>query len=168
MKKEVILAIVLGILVAGGVSFFVYQNQMIVPQEQEAPATESPAAVVETLPDKPREPMEISHPENEAVFEERALTIAGNPTAVNSPVVIFVNENDFYTTSDGEGNYSLAINLESGANYLKAVSVDENNQTLSDEVLVVYSNKSLEETLVSEEEILDEVANEEESEDSQE
>lgn len=153
MKKEILLVIALGICVALGVTFFIYQkqqanNELNSPTASASPATDNLA----TLPEKPANPINLTFPENEAVFEDKATTITGVTTA-NTPVVIFINQKDFFTQSDESGNFKLDVNLESGSNIIKGVIVDENGQQQSDQIIVVYSNKSLEETLVSEEEI---------------
>ena len=152
MKKEVFLVIVLGILVSLGITFFIYQKQQT---DQNTPAaTAKPTATenLTTLPEKVADPIQITFPENEAVFEEKAITITGT-TQANLPIIIFINQKDFFTQSDGAGNFSLDVNLESGSNIIKSVIIDDAGTQWSDEVLVVYSNKSLEETLVSEEEV---------------
>jgi len=152
MKKEISLAIVLGILVALGITFFIYQkNQTIVPED--IPSTTPSPTSVETLPEKEVAPIEITFPEHEAVFENKALTITGTSTFPNAPIVIFINQQDFFTQSDNNGSFSLAANLESGSNIIVATIVDDQGVDHSSQVTAVYSNKSLEETLVSEEEI---------------
>lgn len=152
MKKEISLAIILGILVALGITFFIYQKNQAIVSEDIPSTTPSPTSV-ETLPEKEAAPIAITFPEHEAVFEDKALTITGTSTFPNAPIVIFINQQDFFTQSDNSGNFSLTANLESGSNIIVATIVDDQGVDHSDQVTVVYSNKSLEETLVSEEEI---------------
>lgn len=71
-------------------------------------------------------------------------------------MVIFVNRKNFFTTADENGNFSLDFNLESGSNIIEAVAVDENGNSYSDTRLVIYTNKSLEEVLLTEQEVLQE------------
>lgn len=156
MKKEVLLAIILGVLVALGITFFVYQKTKTSPTEATSPSPLATTAPINTLPEKETSPLEITFPENEAVFEDKAITITGRTTFANIPVVIFINQKDFLTQSDIEGNFSLDVNLESGGNVIVATIVDEQGSNHSQQIVAVYSNKSLEETLVSEEEIKDE------------
>ncbi|MDO5561634.1 MAG: hypothetical protein Q4G02_02570 [bacterium] len=153
MKKEILLVIALGICVALGVTFFIYQKQQNNNELNSPIASASPTAEnLVTLPEKPADPINLTFPENEAVFEDKAITVIGTTTA-NTPVVIFINQKDFFTQSDADGNFQLDVNLESGSNIIKGVIVDENGQQQTNQIIVVYSNKSLEETLVSEEEI---------------
>lgn len=152
MKKEISLAIILGILVALGITFFIYQKNKVSTPEEIITVTSSPTPVA-TLPDKQTAPIAITFPEHEAVFEDKAITITGTSTFPNTPVVIFINQQDFFTQSDNNGNYSLATNLESGSNIIVATIVDDQGKDYSAQITAIYSNKSLEETLVSEEEI---------------
>jgi len=148
VKKEVLWAIIFGLLVALGITFIVYrqQNQIVLTVASPTPTT------LTELPTKLDEPLTITSPENESVFEEKAITITGS-TSPNLPIVIFVNQKDFFTQSDADGNFSLNVNLESGSNQIMATTVDDYGVSYSDQVLVIYTNKSLEETLVSDEEI---------------
>ena len=148
MKKEILLAIILGVLTALGITFFIYQNN----QKATSSPTPTPTPVVETLPEKSTSPINFTSPENEAVFENRAIVITGTAPA-NSPIIVFVNRQDFFTQSDDTGNWSLDLNLESGSNTIIATFVNDLGESFSDERLVIYTNKSLEETLVSDDEI---------------
>lgn len=152
MKKEIMLAVILGIFVALGITFFIYQKNQLAAPTETFKATPSPTPV-DTLPEKQVAPITISFPESEAVFEDKAITIIGNSTFYNAPVVIFINQQDYFTQSDNNGYFSLAANLESGSNIIVATIIDDQGQDYSSQVTVIYSNKSLEETLVSEEEI---------------
>lgn len=152
MKKEITLAVILGILVALGITFFIYQKNKVVTPTETTQVTPSPTPI-ETLPEKPAASIAISFPEHEAVFEDKAITITGTSIFPDTPVVIFINQQDFFTQSDNNGNFSLTANLESGSNIIVATIIDDQGVDHSDQVTVVYSNKSLEETLVSEEEI---------------
>ncbi len=148
-SKEIIIAIVFGLLIAFGLTFFVYISQN---QSEVAPIASASPTPLAALPEKTLSPLSLLQPENEAVFEDKALVITGT-TFPNLPVVIFVNQKDFFTTSDAQGNFSLDVNLESGSNLIVATTVDDSGLSHSDQRLVVYTNKSLEETLVSPDEV---------------
>jgi hypothetical protein len=152
MKKEIILAVILSILVALGITFFIYQKNKVAAPEEASQATPS-STPVDSLPEKETAPVTISFPEHEDVFEDKSITITGISIFPDTPVVIFINQKDFFTQSDNNGHFSLAANLESGSNIIVATIVDNQGKNYSDQVTVIYSNKSLEETLVSEEEI---------------
>ncbi len=157
MKKEVILAIILGIFVALGLTFFIYQsNQNSLSTASDPAVADNPVAPanLDSLPEKADSPIRLTFPENEAVFEEKAITITGHTQFINTPIVIFINQKDFLATSDDQGNFSLSVNLESGGNIIMATVIDDQGASYSDQVIVVYSNKSLEETLVSDDELI--------------
>ena len=77
-------------------------------------------------------------------------------TFPNLPVIIFVNRKNFFTTSDNQGYFSLDFNLESGSNLIEAMVVDDQGRSFKDSRLVIYTNKSLQEVIVSETEVLQE------------
>ncbi len=152
MKKEIFITIGLGILTALGIIFFVYQSNK--NRQPTTPPLSINSPEIVTLPEKPKPMVSFTFPENESVFENKAITVQGEASP-HTPVIVFVNRQDFFTQSDESGNWSLDLNLESGSNLLVATVLDEKGQSFSDKRLVVYSNKSLEETLVSDQEIED-------------
>ena len=150
--QEYAIVIILGLLVSFGVTAFLFvrsdRNPAAIPTP--APVSLSPEPVT-SLPEKQVAPIILTSPEDEAVFDNKAITIAGeaSPEAL---VVVFVNQKNFVVTSDKNGNFALDVNLESGSNAIRAVMVDDQGATYSDNRLVVYTNKSLEEILLTQEE----------------
>lgn len=128
------------------------RNPIVIP----TPIPKASSVPMTELPAKPREPIQLTSPENEAVFDNKAITIAGeaSPEAL---VVIFVNQKSFAIDADRTGKFTLDVNLESGSNQIMAAVVDENGETFWDKRLVVYTNKSLEEILLTDDELEKEI-----------
>lgn len=147
--QEYGLVIGLGLLVAFIITLIMYLRAR--PTTPDASPSPTPTPVT-SLPDKQNEPIEFIDLENESVFDNKSITVAGH-TFPNLPVVIFVNQKNFVTTSDEQGNFSLDINLDSGSNLIIITTVDEQGQSYSDQRLVVYTNKSLDEILLTDEEL---------------
>ncbi|MBQ6436358.1 hypothetical protein IJJ27_02215 [bacterium] len=148
--KEYLIVIGLGLLVAFGVTLFLYYHSSDNLPPQATP-TPTPAPITE-LPDKKSNPLTLDNLENESVFDTKSLTITGH-TFPNLPVVIFINQKNFITDSDEFGNFSFDVNLESGSNLIQVTSVDQGGQSYSQERLVIYTNKSLDEILLTDEEL---------------
>lgn len=151
--KEIAIAISLGLLAALIVTVII-QYRFKQNQPLTNPPSPSPTPLME-LPEKTPPPIELTNLEDETVFENKSLTITGH-TFPNLPVVIFVNSKDFVTTADDQGYFSLDFNLESGSNYIEAMVVDDQGRNFSDSRLVIYTNKSLQEIIVTETEVLQE------------
>ncbi len=158
---EYVIVIVLGIvvsLIATTVIFWRSSGKQItIPTPPPKPASPPP---VTQLPDMRSKALRIITPEAEAVFDNKALTITGEATP-GAQVVVFVNQKNFVITTDQNGNFSLDVNLESGSNEIVAASVSSDGLTHWDRRLVVYTNKSLEEILLTDDELQQELAVEE-------
>ncbi len=150
MGKEITFAIISGLIIALIITFIIYfkNNQEEVNQFRPSP---TPIPIT-SLPDKADDPLTITFPENEVVFEDRSLTLTGH-TFPLTPIIIFLNQKDFFTQSDEQGNFSFDLNLESGSNHHIVTTIDNQGVNYSDERIVIHTNKSLEEKLISEEEI---------------
>lgn len=151
--REIAIVISLGLLAALVITLII-QYRFKQNQPLTNPPSPSPTPLME-LPEKTPPPIELTNLEDETVFENKSLTITGH-TFPNLPVVIFVNSKDFVTTADDQGYFSLDFNLESGSNYIEAMVVDDQGRNFSDSRLVIYTNKSLQEIIVTETEVLQE------------
>ena len=151
--QEFTLVVVAGVVVAlvATVMFFWRSNHdaIVIPTPPPAPLTPPP---VVSLPDKISEPIIITSPDNETVFDTKQITISGeaSPSAL---IVLFINQKHLVISADEQGNFAQTVNLDSGSNLIQATVVDDQGQSFSAERLVVYTNKSLEEILLTEEEL---------------
>ncbi len=150
MGKEITFAVISGLIIALIITFIIYfrSNQEEINQFRPSP-TPTP---ITKLPDKTDNPINITFPDNEVVFEDRSLTVTGN-TFPLSPIIIFLNQKDFFTQSNEQGDFSFDLNLESGSNHLIVTTIDDQGTNYSDERIVIHTNKSLEEKLISEDEV---------------
>jgi len=151
--QEYAIVIALGLLVSLVTTVFLFwrsdDNPIVIPTPPPAPS--SPPPVV-TLPDREEKPIILTSPDNEAVYDNKAISIAGEASP-GALVVLFVNTKNFVVTADARGDFRLDVNLDSGSNVIKATMVDDRGVAHTDERLVVYTNKSLEEILLTEEEL---------------
>lgn len=143
MKKELLLAILIGLTVGLVIVYGVYRARVILtPKGQrnmiEASPTPEPSAEVLSK-------LVVHSPLDESIQETPNVTIAGT-TNHNDFVVILVNDQDFVTTADSSGNFSISAQLEVGSNVIQVISIDEDNQSTTQELTVIYTTKPLLET----------------------
>lgn len=139
MKKEIIIAILLGLSLGLFITYGLYRsrnsaNDKSVPSIQEVLENPDKANVLSTLV--------LHSPDDESIVSESEITIAGD-TQPNNFVVIFVNEENFITTADDAGAFSISAELEDGSNVILIHSVDEDGKETVEERMVVYTDKPL-------------------------
>ncbi|MDR0462798.1 MAG: hypothetical protein LBG64_01080 [Pseudomonadales bacterium] len=156
MRKEIILAIIFGVVVAGGASFFIYRQQSL---EELASLESEVISVLDDEQEQEDEVIRILEPTDESVHTDQAVIVRGQ-TWPNALVVIFINDGQDIVLANDEGQFSLAVNLEPGSNLITAHVVDEENNQFYDRVVAVFTTRPLDEVLVTEEDLQRAVAGE--------
>jgi hypothetical protein len=131
MKKEVVLAILIGLVLGLFITYGVYQarqnsDEQAVTDIQQIENQETPAPTGGEL-DRSGE-LVVYNPENETVQTERVTKIAGKAPA-NAFVVIYVNDTPLVTQADKTGNFSKEVELTDLSNVISVHSVDEDGET---------------------------------------
>jgi hypothetical protein len=139
MKKEILIAIVLGLLVGLLITYSLYRSRNLVSDEQSQSLENitSPTPEIENLSN-----LVLLSPEDEIIVGEAEINVSGN-TDPNNFVVILVNEEENLTTADDTGAFSIAVELEAGSNLISVYTLDEDGKTTTEERVVVFSTKSL-------------------------
>jgi hypothetical protein len=121
-KEKVVLSIIaifLGLLVAGG-AFYIYQITRIVnpPSKNQLPLT-----VTRPTPSPQNANfLNIQNPKNEQVFNKRIISINGK-TVPGSTVIISSTGNDNIVTPSAKGDFTLTETLTDGINILKITAI---------------------------------------------
>lgn len=135
MKKEVLIAIMIGLSMGLIITYGVYRvkTAVVAPPvtDLEQAATPSAEAVVPTV-------ISLSSPEDGLVLSENEVRVAGT-TIPEAYVVIFTNNTDTITTADSSGNFSSTVSLEDGSNVIRVHVVNSQGETTIAERLVVVS-----------------------------
>ena len=141
MRKEVIVAIILGFIVGITIAFGVYNaNQSL----KKAKISPSPSTAGDTIPSsKPKTTLVISEPEDNLVFRDNEATVSGQ-TAPQAVVAIMTEQDNGLVLADNEGVFSTSINLISGANEIKVISIDSSGNKEEKSINVVYSTQKIE------------------------
>lgn len=140
MKKELLLAIFMGLALGLVIVFGFYRTRiMLTPKNQTtntevSPTPEASSDLVSNLV--------IHSPLDESIQESADVTIAGT-TNENEFIVILVGDQDFVTTADDSGNFSISAKLEVGSNVIQVKSINEDGKVLTKELTVIYTTKPL-------------------------
>lgn len=134
MKKEVLIAILIGLTFGLIITYGVYRMRLALTRDStnvsvETSPVPSPSTTATTI--------SILHPEDGIIQAEKELTVTGTSTP-DSYVVLFVNNEDYISTADQTGSFSFNVILNSGGNVLKvhAVSSDGTTTVLERTVIV--------------------------------
>lgn len=137
MRKEILLAIIIGLMVGLVLTygFYLARNALRrVPSND--PQTQT---VMLNEADETAGNLSIVSPLDESVQTNRTLTIAG-ATVPNSFVVIFVNDAENITTADESGNFSIEATLEMGSNLITFHAIDsDGQQTVVERTVIVIA-----------------------------
>ena len=137
MKKEVILAILIGLGMGLFITYGVYRvKSSIVAQ----PVTDLEEATDPT-PSTTSTPalIAIHNPDHGHIQTEATSTVTGTTTE-NSFVVLFVNNTDYISTSDETGNFTFEVELEAGVNFLVTHVINTAGSSATDERIVIVSD----------------------------
>ncbi|OGJ38299.1 MAG: hypothetical protein A2383_03510 [Candidatus Pacebacteria bacterium RIFOXYB1_FULL_39_46] len=144
MKKETIIAVLIGLSLGLFITYGVYQARTNISRRSNEPKL----AMTEPTEDFAGE-LILNSPLDESVQTDDSVIVSGT-TLPNSFVVIFVGNEETITTSDNSGNFSVEVSLEEGPNIITVYVIDEDGQTLSVEKTVTTSDETFEEDTVSE------------------
>jgi len=138
MKKEIFLAIIIGLLVGLLLTYGFYRTRLALSRPQTsgvALSSPQPSPVIATRD------LALVSPEDEIVQTEKTTYVTGT-TKPNSFVAIFVNNAETLTQADTAGNFSVLVNLETGSNIITVNVIDENGAITSLERTVIIATIS--------------------------
>jgi len=144
MKKEVVVAILIGLTLGLVVTYGVYRARtslLNLPATQTTGETPSP-----TPSSSPHNTLTLLSPSDESVQNTKDVKVTGT-TDPDATVVIFVNDKVQVTTADKSGNFSLQTQLNSvngGSNVITVRTIDENGNTAEEQRTVIFDTVPLE------------------------
>lgn len=140
MKKEVFLAIFVGLSFGLLITYGVYQARLSLNNPEPKPSVElnaTPTPIGENIGK-----LAIFSPDDETVQKETSLSVTGS-TLPSNYVIIFVNEEEIITTADESGNFSVEVTLEEGSNVITVHTIDEDGNTTKESRTVIVSDETL-------------------------
>lgn len=136
MRREVIVAIILGVGVGLLVAFGLWRanlsfspNSSPLPQEQTQDQTET------VLSD-----LIITSPEDSSVVAKDTVTVEG-ATTPGASVVILTESGEYLTQAGADGSFEVEITLAPGPNEIMVKSYDGQEREATQTIAVVYSTE---------------------------
>ncbi|HSV94674.1 MAG TPA: hypothetical protein VLH94_01685 [Spirochaetia bacterium] len=137
MRKEVILAVIIGVLLGGVILYGInlantssklnFSNRG--NEENISKATPTPIK-------KSDNQVIIITPQENSVVTESQITLKGSAKP-NSSIAIISESDDLIVQSDNDGNFSSEINLINGENAITVTAVDDQQATTSASITVI-------------------------------
>ncbi len=140
MKKEVLLAIILGLIVGLVITYGVYNARKAVEtiqsvSEQNDIETQIPVATDSGT-------LVLTAPEDNSI-QALSDTIISGTTQPRSNVIVFVNDTPTFAESDTTGAFQIPTTLDSGSNVLTVFGIDREGKQVKHQRVVVVSSASL-------------------------
>jgi hypothetical protein len=146
MKKEIIIAIILGVFVGLAVTYGVQTANKAITEKTEkaspSPNQESTASAVNSYQSETKLSLQITSPDNHLVVKENNIEIKGT-SKDNAFIAVLGEEDEVLTTADDDGFFATEIPLIKGINNIQVIASDRNNQQLKKEIEIVYSTAEI-------------------------
>lgn len=142
MRKEILLAIIIGIIVGLGITFGVYTLRQKLFQNDTASMIEESRQGSTSPSPTPLTNLLIQQPEQDLLTREDSVQVVGRALP-NSYIVILSNDTEYITTADKDGDFAQDVALVAGGNLLTIVATTpegDQEQTVRN---VIYSTIDL-------------------------
>jgi hypothetical protein len=137
MKKEVVIAILLGLCLGLIVTFGVWTANQAAKDRK----TRQTVEVIQTSPTPAAHiQLSINSPQNNLVLTTDKVKVNGQAQP-GSVIVLSSDENDVFTQADEGGFFSTTFPLVKGSNDITITSIDSNNQTQEKKLTIVYTTE---------------------------
>lgn len=143
MKKEVLIAIIIGFALGLVITFGVWTANRAI--KETAPQKEQPGVKeveVEEITPTPEISLTITTPENNTISNQEKIEVKGKTTPL-AIVVIIYQEGEKILEADKEGNFETEITLSGGANEIKVSAHDQKGNEASQILTIVYSTAEI-------------------------
>lgn len=138
MRKEMIVAIVFGLILGLVLTYGFYRARLAMGPRPNPIATPTPGTSASPTPNNNGQ-LTLLSPADESVQAERSTTITGK-TIPNTTVVILVNDDEEITMADATGNFSQQRTLKSGSNVITITVLEESGALITAERTVIVAN----------------------------
>jgi hypothetical protein len=143
MRKEIFLAIIVGIIVGLGITYGVYTlRQRFLPNKTAQEIANSRGQNPTPTPGTQQKTLTISRPENNLLTDQPEVKIVGR-SAANSYITILAPSGEYITVADQDGDFAQDIELELGGNRLTVITILPDGQQEEIVLSVVYSTVDL-------------------------
>lgn len=142
MRKEVVIAIILGFALGLVITFGIWKaNKALKKEEPEAVPTVAEEVTPEATP-TPAFSLEIISPADESISDKRKITITGK-TQPGSVVAIAAELGEELVETDEVGNFKVEVSLISGINEIEITAFGPEGDEASRSLNIVYSTAEI-------------------------
>lgn len=142
MRKEILLAIIVGIVVGLGITFGLYLlRERFQPRQTLQQIANLGQMEASPSPDAAGT-LTIQQPRNNFYTQDSFVRIVGRATP-NSHIVILAEDAEYLTTADQDGDFSQEIELTAGGNRVTVVSTSPEGEQEDVVLSIVFSTVDL-------------------------
>ncbi len=145
MRKEALVAILVGLFLGLVITFGVYRANKAVKEHGKTSNSSLPvngSQAPSPLP-SPMISLRITEPEDNLVLTKSKVTVSGT-TEPKSVVALLAEGNEALVLADEEGVFSAEVELTSGANEVKVISLLKTGEEQEKTLNLVYSTAKIE------------------------
>lgn len=137
MRKEVLIAVIIGLVLGGIITFGIYTaNQSNNRQEQEPQTNVTPSpSPIENL-------FQLSSPQDGDILSTPTATLSGSLKS-DTYLVISTDQSDYFVKPNSDNSFSQSITLTQGANPIKLTAIDFDNNRQELTINLVYTTAKL-------------------------
>lgn len=140
MRKEVLIAIIIGFGLGLVLTFFVYKTQF---SDQTETTIITPLAEEKNLPTKAEEQiLTVTSPIDQSISKEAKTDISGSAQPL-SWILILGEKGEKIVQTDNKGSFQTDLLLVSGENEIKITSINEKGEENSKTLTIVYSTAEI-------------------------
>lgn len=146
MKKEVLIAIIVGFSLGLIITFGIYRAQKSLSERAESKNTTEESAQIEGTANIS---LSITQPEDGSITDEDTITIGGI-SKKHALITIISSEDHQSTQADELGNFSVEFSLDVGENIISITSFSDDDAKQEKTISVVYSSYEFEDKIETE------------------
>lgn len=140
MRKEVIFAIILG-LILGGVILYGIQLANSSAQKAAISSTNQPTPTASVSP-TPTASLVITSPQDHSVINTSTIKITGK-SLPNSAIALISSEDDILVTADTSGNFNADFKLTGGENVIEISALSPDQKIETTKISVIYTTAKI-------------------------
>ena len=143
MKKEILIAILIGFILGLIITFGIWTANKSLKDNQDEQSPKKTGEVSVLTPEETEElkkqiSLEITEPINNSISEEEEITIKGT-TSPFAVVTVIYQESEKIIEADEQGSFETEISLVGGTNEIKISAFNQADNTMSKILNVIYS-----------------------------
>jgi glucodextranase-like protein len=140
MRKEILIAIFLGITFGGIITYGIYIANDSISNKVQGLNPKTTTIPIPSATPEPKISLTINSPESDIVTDQATIPIEGN-TNSEAIVAIITDNNEYLVEADTNGFFSQKISLVKGVNSIKVNASDTNQLSETQIINLVYTTE---------------------------